>query len=311
LGEHIEVSELEAGLRSVGADKDKIDFPTFMRLWQGSFAVFYEDTDEAEVLEQKRKRYQARFKMIKARIANPEVGRIFTESTGTRPSLGYRVSFFYRGSDGTEKRISPWHDVPLRNPDDTFNFICEIPKWSRAKFEIATDEPFNPIKQDVKNGVLRDYTWGDMMFNYGAFPQTWEDPEHVTKETGCIGDNDPIDAVEIGQRQWPVGAVVRVKVLGIIALIDTGETDWKLVTISVEDPIAEHLHDIEDVYTHMPGAMESFVEWLRLYKTDKGIVNEFGFGGKPQSRDYAVSVIEETHAFWKDLIAAKGKSATV
>lgn len=28
-------------------------------------------------------------------------------------------------------------------------------QWTRAKFEIATGEPFNPIKQDVKNGALR------------------------------------------------------------------------------------------------------------------------------------------------------------
>lgn len=39
--------------------------------------------------------------------------------------------------------------------------------------EVATDETFNPIKQDVKNGMLRNYTWGDMLFNYGLLPQTW------------------------------------------------------------------------------------------------------------------------------------------
>jgi inorganic pyrophosphatase len=29
----------------------------------------------------------------------------------------------------------------------------------------------NPIKQDVKNGKLREYNYGDMVFNYGALPQ--------------------------------------------------------------------------------------------------------------------------------------------
>ena len=29
----------------------------------------------------------------------------------------------------------------------------------------------------------------DMLFNYGAFPQTWEDPKHVSEDTGCPGDN--------------------------------------------------------------------------------------------------------------------------
>jgi len=43
--------------------------------------------------------------------------------------------------------------VPLRNSDDTLNFICEIPKESSAKMEVATKEEKNPIKQDIKKGV--------------------------------------------------------------------------------------------------------------------------------------------------------------
>jgi inorganic pyrophosphatase len=112
-------------------------------------------------------------------------------------------------------------------------FICEIPKWTRAKFEIATSELFNPIKQDVKNGQLRFYKHGDMMFNYGAFPQTWEDPKYIHPNTGRPGDNDPIDVIEIGTRQMKVGEVAAVKVLGILALIDDDETDWKVLAIRV------------------------------------------------------------------------------
>ena len=55
--------------------------------------------------------------------------------------------------------------------------------------EIATGEPFNPIKQDVKKGVLRHYPF-ESLVNYGALPQTWEDPKHISPETGCGGDND-------------------------------------------------------------------------------------------------------------------------
>jgi inorganic pyrophosphatase len=55
---------------------------------------------------------------------------------------------------------------------------------------------------------------------------------------GHLGDNDPLDAIEIGTRQWAVGALVRVKVLGALAMIDNGEADWKLIAISTEDPLA-------------------------------------------------------------------------
>jgi hypothetical protein len=30
--------------------------------------------------------------------------------------------------------------------------------------------------------------------------QTWENPLHIDKDTGCKGDNDPIDAIDIGGR---------------------------------------------------------------------------------------------------------------
>lgn len=30
--------------------------------------------------------------------------------------------------------------------------------------------------------------------------QTWEDPGHTDKDTGCCGDNDPIDVCEIGSK---------------------------------------------------------------------------------------------------------------
>lgn len=38
------------------------------------------------------------------------------------------------------------------------------------------------------------------------------------------------------------GEVIRVKILGVLALIDQGETDWKLIAISVNDPEASKFH---------------------------------------------------------------------
>jgi len=42
--------------------------------------------------------------------------------------------------------------------------------YFRKKFEIATDEIGNPIKQDEKKGVLREFKKGDIFFNYGCLP---------------------------------------------------------------------------------------------------------------------------------------------
>ena len=52
------------------------------------------------------------------------------------------------------------------------------------------------------------------------------------------------------------GTVLKVKVLGVFAMIDEGETDWKVMAIDVNDPLAENLNDIQDVDKIMPGFLK-------------------------------------------------------
>jgi inorganic pyrophosphatase len=215
--------------------------------------------------------------------------------TGLLKSLEYRINFSHR-----EKKISPWHDIPYRASPDTFHMMCEIPKWTRAKFEIATKEPGNPIKQDTKKGVLREYKHGDMLFNYGFMPQTWEDPCHVSEDTGFKGDDDPLDMVEIGCRQMRCGQVCEVKVLGVLAMIDDDETDWKVFCIRTDDPLAPQINDVEDIDKELPGLINTMREWFREYKVAEGKpLNKFALGEKCVDREYTEKVIEETHGFWK------------
>lgn len=223
--------------------------------------------------------------------------QISTCATGTKGTLDYRV-FFEHAEKG---RISPWHDIPLfASAYGNFNFLCEIPKWTRAKFEVATGEAANPIKQDEKKGVLREYKWGDMMFNYGMFPQTWEDPAVISADTGCKGDGDPLDAVEVGAKQMTTGEVAPVKVLGVLAMIDEGETDWKLITIRTNDALASAVNDITDLEREMPGAIDALREWLRVYKVPEGKPeNKFALDEKAMPADFAKKIIMETHEHWK------------
>jgi len=103
---------------------------------------------------------------------------------------------------------------------------------------------------------------------------------------------------------WGVGSIVRVKILGVIGLIDAGETDWKLIGISAEDPMAHLLDDLDDVNIHMPGAIDAFRTWLQLYKLP--VVNSFVFNGAARDREFALSVVEETHQHWLALVNGAG-----
>jgi len=233
------------------------------------------------------------------------------EERGTVNTPDYRV--FYKNDQG--QVISPFHDIPLKN-GDFFNMVVEIPRWSNAKMEIATKEKLNPIKQDVKKGKLRyvknffphhGYIW-----NYGAIPQTWEDPGHVDENTKAKGDNDPLDVVEIGSKVHPRGSVIKVKVLGVLAMIDDGETDWKVLAIDADDADAAKFSDVDDVRKHCPGLIEATVEWFKYYKVPDGKpVNEFAFNDEAKDKAFAEAVINQTHDQWKALIQNKDNEGKI
>ena len=116
--------------------------------------------------------------------------------------------------------VSLWHDVPLFVSQDTtnntYNMIVEIPRFSQAKFEISRGIPLNPIIHDQENNKNRYlpnvFPWHGHICNYGAFPQTWENPFIIDQWTGLMGDKDPIDVCELGSNPLSTGAVVQVKV---------------------------------------------------------------------------------------------------
>jgi len=228
-----------------------------------------------------------------------ERGCLFTED--------YRM--FITAKDGVA--ISPFHDVPLVADAEKklFHMVVEIPRWSNAKMEICKEEKLNPIKQDVKKGKVRfvknvfphhGYIW-----NYGAFPQTWEDVDHEEPTTGTKGDNDPLDVCEIGQKVHPRGAVIQVKVLGVMCLIDEGETDWKIIVIDNSDPLAEQLNDIDDIEKVMPGFIKCTREWFTIYKIPDGKPpNKFAYGGEAKDKEFALRIVNETHEQWQKLVGS-------
>ncbi|XP_062157841.1 soluble inorganic pyrophosphatase 6, chloroplastic-like isoform X2 [Alnus glutinosa] len=230
-------------------------------------------------------------------VYNPE--EVLIKEEGQPETLDYRV--FLVNHSG--KKLSPWHDIPLRLGNGIFNFIVEIPKDTCAKMEVATDEPYTPIKQDTKKGKLRYHPY-NINWNYGLLPQTWEDPSFANSEVdGALGDNDPVDVVEIGERQAQIGQILKVKPLAALAMIDEGELDWKIVAISLDDPRASLVNDVDDVEKHFPGTLIAIRDWFRDYKIPDGKpASRFGLGNKAANKDYALKVINETNESWAKLI---------
>ena len=193
--------------------------------------------------------------------------------------------------------------------------------------QISKEETLNPIKQDIKKGKLRYvrncFPHKGYLWNYGAFPQvgasinpfnallanknkTWEDPNVLHPETKAKGDNDPLDVCEIGELVATPGQIKQVKVLGVMALLDEEETDWKIIVIDVNDPLAPRLNDIEDVERHLPGLLRATNEWFRIYKIPDGKPeNQFAFSGECKNKKYATDVIRECAEAWEKLITGR------
>ena len=86
---------------------------------------------------------------------------------------------------------------------------------------------------------------------------------------------------EIGRAIAFTGQVKRVKALGVLGLVDEGETDWKVLVVDVDDPLADKLHGIADVEAHLPGLLDATRDWFRVYKMPDGNPpNKYAFDGK-------------------------------
>ena len=89
------------------------------------------------------------------------------------------------------------------------------------------------------------------------------------------------------------------RVLGGLALIDEGETDWKLLVVDVDAPGAPSWRDAGDIPTER---VDELREWFRVYKTAEGKPkNEYSLDGRVVSAEHAMAVAQGTHEHWAQL----------
>ncbi|VBB17861.1 inorganic pyrophosphatase, partial [Yasminevirus sp. GU-2018] len=203
------------------------------------------------------------------------------------------------------KVISPWHDIALYinsayRQNGVVSMVVEIPKNTREKIEINKTIRLNPLTYDIRNGNIRRIMYKNgYPAHYGALPQTWEDPNHIDERTGLVGDNDPMDAFDLSMLPTQSGEVIHLKVLGCIAMIDQGETDWKVVGINVKDPKSQLLNDIDDVSRD---DIADLIDFLRNYKVSEGKGQNTFHYRLLWDRASTLAIIADQHDNWTKLI---------
>ncbi len=118
-------------------------------------------------------------------------------------------------------------DIPLRN-ETLFNAIVEIPKASRVKYEY--DDHLGVIAVDRIFKTPVSYPQ-----NYGFFPRAWNKYDH-----------DPMDVIILSREAFVPGALVGVRIIGIIEMDDTGELDHKIIAVCDGEADYKGIEDITD-----------------------------------------------------------------
>ena len=140
-----------------------------------------------------------------------------------------------------------WHGVASGTPQN-LNVIIEIPKLSRIKYEL--DKETGLIKFDR---VL--YSPMHYPANYGFVPQTLWD------------DGDPLDVVLLTTFPLHPGILVAVRPVAGIDMIDSGDGDYKVIAVPVDDKRWDDVNDLTDLNKH---SLKEFQHFFETYKALKG-----------------------------------------
>lgn len=170
----------------------------------------------------------------------------------------------------------PWHEVSSgANPPHHINAIIEIPKGSRAKYEIDKDSGL--IKLDRVIYASMYYP-----LNYGFIPQTLGE------------DHDPLDIVVLTQVTVVPRCLIPSKVIGVMQMIDRGEADDKIIAVAEQDPSVSHINDVKDLPEHLIAELKHFFENYKSLENKKVVVDEF------LSKDAAEKIINKSIALYKE-----------
>ncbi len=166
--------------------------------------------------------------------------------------------------------LHPWHEVsPGEDVPSSVNAIIEIPKGSKAKYEIDKDSGLIKLDRVLFSSVMYPA-------NYGFIPKTYCD------------DKDPLDILVLCSVDVYPMSIIEATVIGVMHMIDNGEQDDKIIAVAKNDMSVNYINDLSELPPH---TMKEIVRFFQDYKAleRKNVTIERLFG-----RSYAYQVIQES-----------------
>lgn len=177
--------------------------------------------------------------------------------------------------------MNPWHDIdPGKNTPEEVTGIIEIPKNSRAKYELDKDSGMLILDRVLYSAVYYP-------MNYGFIPKTYCD------------DGDPLDILVLSQIEIVPMCLVEAKVIGVMRMLDHGEADDKIIAVAANDMSVNHINDISDLPAHSLRELKAFFEDYKKLEEKEVVISDF-LGKKD-----AMKIIEQSFVDYKELMAGK------
>jgi inorganic pyrophosphatase len=153
-----------------------------------------------------------------------------------------------------------------KNFPSEVNCLVEIPRGCTNKYEY--DEIMNVFRLDR---VLFESIFYPT--EYGMIPQT------LNKQ-----DGDPLDIMVFSTFPTFTGCLIPTRPIGILRLIDSGEDDYKVISVCANDPRFDDVKDLSDLSTHAKKEITNFWENYVELQKNKSIQID-GWSGKEKAHE--------------------------
>lgn len=156
-----------------------------------------------------------------------------------------------------------WKDIPVgdKAPEE-IRVVVEIPRGSLNKYEVDKETGMIALDRVAHTGQ-------PFPFDYAFVPQTlWN-------------DGDALDVIIFATEPFFPGLLVDVRPVGIMHMIDSGESDDKVLAVPAGDPRWKNVNDLSDLNPHQLKVIQHFYENYKKLQNKEVTVS--GFEGKSQA----------------------------
>ncbi|NMA98887.1 MAG: inorganic diphosphatase [Phyllobacteriaceae bacterium] len=166
-------------------------------------------------------------------------------------------------------------------PEDSSEFftVVEIPQGSFTKYEIDADNGHIIVDRYQSMPVVYPA-------NYGSIPSS------------LGGDGDPLDALVFTREPIVPGALIKVRAIGVLHMIDGGEEDDKIIAVPASDidPTYDEIRSIDGLPAIERERVEAFFRVYKQLPEGRKVVELNGYSGVNEAQQLVTDAIEAYRA---------------